>query len=284
MNRFLLCSAGGIARFVVFFIFLSASILVHELGHMLVAERNGVVTGPIQLGFGPRVLESEWWGKPLHLHLFPLGGEVAVLQGVDPEKAPIELLSKYHYDREAMRRGPEWQSVENRTLSGQSLLVRLATMLAGPAGSLVAGIVFLFLYSSGTPLKRIKSGITGFCRAVLQILCAFGILKSDEENEVAFCGPIGFLAAVLRPLPVHAQLEQLAYLNIGWGLFNLLPIPPMDGFWALAEIVVALLNLDREIVISAASSMGNVPFFALFAALIVVEIYCSVRSRKGEVS
>ncbi|GHG85021.1 M50 family metallopeptidase [Comamonas sp. JC664] len=79
-----------------------------------------------------------------------------------------------------------------------------------------------------------------------------GHLTHRQSAWVSFAGPgIGFAAgglvwAASRLLPtgepgglVHQGLQQFLFVNIGWGLFNLLPVQPMDGGHLLADLVRA---------------------------------------------
>ncbi|AKQ65422.1 Putative zinc metalloprotease [Myxococcus hansupus] len=79
-----------------------------------------------------------------------------------------------------------------------------------------------------------------------------GHLTHQQSAWVSFAGPgIGFAAgglvwAASKLLPtgepgglVHQGLQQFLFVNIGWGLFNLLPVQPMDGGHLLADLVRA---------------------------------------------
>ncbi len=62
--------------FVVAMIVLSLLVIVHELGHLLVARWSGVRVLSFSVGFGPRILSWRWGGIEYLLSLFPLGGYV----------------------------------------------------------------------------------------------------------------------------------------------------------------------------------------------------------------
>ncbi|MFY2563300.1 M50 family metallopeptidase [Corallococcus terminator] len=78
------------------------------------------------------------------------------------------------------------------------------------------------------------------------------VLTHRQSAWVSFAGPgVGFLlgglvwgASVLTPLGeqgglVGVAVRQLLWVNIGWGLFNLLPVRPLDGGNLLASLVRA---------------------------------------------
>lgn len=59
-----------------FIIALGFLIFIHELGHFIVAKRNGVYVEAFSLGFGPRILGLRIGETDYRISLFPLGGYV----------------------------------------------------------------------------------------------------------------------------------------------------------------------------------------------------------------
>ena len=51
--------AGGRLKILIAVIIFSAIILIHELGHFLLAKKNGIVVTEFSLGMGPRLLSTE---------------------------------------------------------------------------------------------------------------------------------------------------------------------------------------------------------------------------------
>ena len=64
-------------------IIFSAVILIHELGHFLLAKKNGIVVTEFSLGMGPRLVSTVRGGTRYSVKLLPLGGSCAML-GEDP--------------------------------------------------------------------------------------------------------------------------------------------------------------------------------------------------------
>ena len=60
-------------------IIFSAIILFHELGHFLLAKKNGIVVTEFSLGMGPRLLSTVKGETRYSLKLLPLGGSCAML-------------------------------------------------------------------------------------------------------------------------------------------------------------------------------------------------------------
>ena len=70
---------------IIFIIILSALVIVHELGHFLMARRFGIRVDEFGLGFPPRAKELfTWKGTPFTLNWLPFGGFVKIF-GENPE-------------------------------------------------------------------------------------------------------------------------------------------------------------------------------------------------------
>ena len=85
------------------FIFvLGVLIFVHELGHFVMARRNGVRVLTFSLGFGPKLLSFRRGDTEYAISAIPLGGYVK-MAGENPEDArtgaPDEFLSKSKWQR-----------------------------------------------------------------------------------------------------------------------------------------------------------------------------------------
>ena len=75
-------------RIILAFLIFSAIVLFHELGHFLLAKRNGIVVKEFSLGMGPRLLSKEWRGTRYSLKALPLGGSCAMLGEDKDEEMP----------------------------------------------------------------------------------------------------------------------------------------------------------------------------------------------------
>lgn len=68
---------------------LSVLIFFHELGHLLMAKRAGILCREFALGFGPKLFSFKWGETRYSVRLFPLGGYVR-MAGEDPEVVEIQ--------------------------------------------------------------------------------------------------------------------------------------------------------------------------------------------------
>ncbi|MFC1641818.1 RIP metalloprotease RseP [Myxococcota bacterium] len=109
---------------VYFVILVSSLILVHELGHFMVAKAFGLKVITFSVGFGPRVLR--WRGRETEycVGLLPLGGYVRLL-----EASKTELVL------------PEDR---NRTFESLSYAKRILVVLAGPVMNLAFPLLLYF--------------------------------------------------------------------------------------------------------------------------------------------
>ena len=111
---------------VVFVVLLGALILVHELGHFILAKRAGVKVEEFGIGFPPRLFAIRRGETVYSLNMVPLGGFVRMLGEEDPT-AP-------------------------RSFASASRWWRIAILIAGATMNfIVAIILFSGAYASGWP-------------------------------------------------------------------------------------------------------------------------------------
>ncbi|WP_253816705.1 M50 family metallopeptidase [Myxococcus xanthus] len=140
------------------------------------------------------------------------------------------------------------------------------TLISEPSRlALWVGIVFVsvLLHELGHALAFRRYG----CRARIELHGMGGTTQTHDAAHlthtqsafVSFAGPgIGFLAggliwglSQLVPLGEPGGLadqgvRQFLWVNIGWGLFNLLPMQPLDGGHLLADLVRARSGYRHE--------------------------------------
>jgi len=121
------------------FFLLGILIFIHELGHYLVARRNGVGVDVFALGFGYTLISKKFGETEYKLCAFPLGGYVK-LTGDDPDE---ELSEKD----------------QARSFSLATPFTRLSIAFAGPFFNfLLAFLVFTVVYMIGVPVPGTKVG------------------------------------------------------------------------------------------------------------------------------
>ncbi|MGZ8476035.1 MAG: M50 family metallopeptidase [Candidatus Limnocylindria bacterium] len=128
---------GTVAAFIGILVVL---VLVHELGHFLVAKRAGITVEEFGIGFPPRIGSVTWRGTRYSLNWIPLGGFVRMLGedgNVEIRRLREQGLTEAEIDRAmegAFNRRPIW--------------VRVAVLLAGVAMNfLLAAALFAVAFS-----------------------------------------------------------------------------------------------------------------------------------------
>ena len=111
---------GTIAAFLGVLIIL---VLVHELGHYVVAKRAGITVEEFGVGFPPRIASYTWHGTRYSLNWIPLGGFVKMLG----EDGDVEVRRL----REHGLSGPEIEHAMAGAFNRKPIWVRIAVLLAG---------------------------------------------------------------------------------------------------------------------------------------------------------
>lgn len=123
----------GLLAFVVVF---GTIVLIHELGHFLVARAAGVLVREFSIGFGPAIARIRRGFTVYSLRLLPLGGFVR-LEGMEN---PLEGGGEPGEE-------PRLPRDDSRRFHNRPLWQRMATIGAGPAMNFVlAGVLFSLLF------------------------------------------------------------------------------------------------------------------------------------------
>ena len=75
-------------------IIFSVIVVFHELGHFLLAKKNGIEVTEFSLGMGPRLLSTVKGNTRYSLKLFPIGGS-CMMVGEDGEEDGQVLLGMH---------------------------------------------------------------------------------------------------------------------------------------------------------------------------------------------
>lgn len=123
-----IASLIGIEKVVTFLVMLSVLVVLHELGHFVLARRNGVRVNEFAVGMGPKLLgwTSPRSGTLYSLRALPIGGYCA-MQGEDGKSSEAEQQREFRDARDA----------EPDNFQAKSAWQRLAIVLAGPASNFV---------------------------------------------------------------------------------------------------------------------------------------------------
>ncbi len=86
----------GIEKIVTFLLMLSVLVVLHELGHFVLARRNGVRVNEFAIGMGPKLFgwKSPRSGTLYSLRALPIGGYCA-MQGEDGKTSEAEQQREF---------------------------------------------------------------------------------------------------------------------------------------------------------------------------------------------
>lgn len=155
----------------VFFIVLSVLVIVHELGHFLVAKKNGILVEEFGFGLPPRI-----WGKKIgetlwSINSLPFGGFVKLYgELASPEPAEGQAFKK------------------DRAFLNKPKKVKIAVIVAGVIMNFLLGIVcFAIVYSfSGIPREtgevKVLEISTNSPAQTAKIIVGDVIKKVDKEE------------------------------------------------------------------------------------------------------
>lgn len=123
---------GGLGHLVAFLLVLTVLVFVHELGHYLVARRNGVRIETFSIGFGPELFGwNDRAGTRWKVSAVPLGGYVKMFGDADPASMPGEHVRDMTEAEKAV------------SFHHKPLLQRVAVVSAGPIANFILAILLL---------------------------------------------------------------------------------------------------------------------------------------------
>ncbi len=223
--------------------FLGVVILVHELGHLLVAQRVGMRPTEFFWGFGPEIVAIQRGDLRIGLKAVFLGGYVKI-----PGMTPTEKLAE----------GVD----EAGTYRAAGHARRMATILAGCVVNLVCALIAFGLANAlegaaalsavGTAFDDLWFVISGTGQAlwtwVTDITSYLGATVTGSEPPVRFMSPVSQAEVTSQAVEAGAvtALRWFGILSCAIGAINLLPLPPLDGGHAASIVIERALQIVRR--------------------------------------
>jgi regulator of sigma E protease len=163
---------------ILFLVVLTILVFVHELGHYLVARRNGVLVEVFSIGFGPEIYGwNDKAGTRWKIGVFPLGGYVKMFGDSDTVEE----------DEEERPLTPEEQTV---SFHHKRLGQRAAIVLAGPVFNFIFAIVVIaaLFSTAGNPvtLSAVGEVQPGSAAAEAGLQVGDRIIAIDGEGITSF--------------------------------------------------------------------------------------------------
>lgn len=146
-------------KFIIAILMFSIIILFHELGHFLLAKKNGIRVNEFCLGLGPTLFGMKKGETLYSLKLFPFGGA-------------------------CMMEGEDGDSEDTGAFSNKSVWARISVVVAGPIFNFIMAFVFAMILISCIGYdKPILSGvIDGYPAAEAGIKEGDTIVKINQKN------------------------------------------------------------------------------------------------------
>lgn len=189
-------------------------ILIHELGHFLVAKKCKVKVNEFSIGFGKELWSKQGKETKYTIRLIPLGGYVNML-------------------------GEEEESEEEGSFSNSPIWKRMLMVLAGATVNLVFGFLVFFILACIVN-QSISAGFIVTGRYIALLGESFVTLFTGGSETVSVVGPVGISEMVVQTSGIIEFVYLLAVISISLGITNLLPIPGLDGGKFLFLIIEAI--------------------------------------------
>lgn len=199
-------------------------IIIHELGHFLVAKLFDVKIKQFAIGFGPTIWKKQGKETAFELKAIPLGGFVNMLG----EEEPVE---------------------DERAYNKKSIPKKICILLAGGAVNIIFGLLVCTIIAS--TILGLKNGIHFTGRLIISTFEGIGKLFTAKVQQEELVGIVGISNMVVKTNGLQDFLYLLSIISLSLGVTNLLPFPPLDGGKILLLIIEAIrrkpINQNIEI-------------------------------------
>lgn len=166
--------AGVNLKIIIALLIFSLIIVIHEMGHFLLAKKNGIYVTEFSVGMGPRIVSFVKGETRYSLKLFPFGGSCMML-------------------------GEDEASDDERAFGKKPVWARIAVIAAGPIFNFILAFVLsLFIVGSiGYDAPVIYEVMEGFPAQEAGIQAGDRIVKINNERINLY-----------REISVYVQLNQ----------------------------------------------------------------------------
>jgi regulator of sigma E protease len=225
-------------------VLLGGVILIHEIGHLLAAKWVRIPVERFSVGFGPRLFGFKRGETDYCLSLIPLGGYV---------------LPKVR---------------DNDDFSRFPIPGRILFCLGGPFFNLLGAVICLAVIKEmGSDLSLLSIATQSVVEVLLLVQQMLQSIPEILHHPDRLSGIVGIVSAGGRN--ARAGLAWAAsfwvLLNVNLAVFNLLPLPPLDGGKIVFFLLEALWKPFKRLQTPAAVT-GWVLMLALMLYLTVQDI------------
>jgi membrane-associated protease RseP (regulator of RpoE activity) len=232
---------------------LGTVITIHELGHFILCKVYHVETPLFSLGFGPRIIEKKIGKTTFVIAALPLGGYVQIAGMEGNKDFPGSFAAKPFYQKTLILLGGICFNFLAAYLLFFFLLFHTAWMQAP--------------FTLMTFFHLLTKAWLIFIAAVKQTINNFIVTASSEITS-----PLRLISFITQNVhsTIEAFLTTLAFMNISIGLFNLLPLPILDGGRFLLIGIETLRGRSFDPITVA--YFINTSFFILILTIVLMSI------------
>ena len=189
-------------------------ILIHELGHFLVARKCKVKVKEFSIGFGKEIWSKQGKETKYTLRAIPLGGFCNML-------------------------GEEELVDEEGSFSNSPVWKRFLIVAAGATVNIVFGLLVFFILASIVN-GSLVDGLIVTKRYIVLLFQSLVSLITGAANNAEIVGPVGISEIVVQTNGLREFIYILVVVSLSLGVTNLLPFPPLDGGKILFLIIEAI--------------------------------------------
>lgn len=184
--------------YIIMLLLISLLVILHEVGHMLVAQRCGVKVERFGLGlpFGPTLWEKQWKGIKWCLHAVPLGGYVSFPDDNSESDVPLDSPQRF----------------ENQPLPNQA-----AIAMAGITVNAIIAIVLMVLVHAVWGAQQSQLVVTGFSPVSitqpvpknLTSLGQLGVYQRPYQTVDVNAMPVEWIQQAPMALAMYTPIENM---------------------------------------------------------------------------
>ncbi|NDL66164.1 RIP metalloprotease RseP [Anaerotalea alkaliphila] len=159
-------------------------VFFHELGHFLLARRNGILVEEFAVGMGPKLIGKKVGETLYSVRILPLGGFCKML-------------------------GEDESSDDQRAFSSKSPWAKIQTVLAGPAFNFILAFLFGMIYMAlvGSNTNLVGEVLEGYPAESAGLQANDKILEVDGKGITSY-REVSFYINQLGGAPVEMVVER----------------------------------------------------------------------------
>ena len=239
---------------IIFIIILSALIIVHELGHFLVAKRFGIRVDEFGLGFPPRVTRLFIWkGTPFTLNWLPFGGFVKIFGENPAESSQLGGSASKYLEAEPPSESFQFKNrgiqalVLTAGVAGNFLfawfLISLGFVIGLPAPADLSlpventrTVITAVLPASPSAVAGLKSGDVVLSLSRDEIYSeltpeALSLFIAESEESVTFTVERGEKISTKVVAPEEGIIKDRLAVGVSMDVIGTVQLPPHKALW-----------------------------------------------------